>query len=80
MPAILPDADSVSAWLDPDIHGFDALKVLQPALEKCQVKWIVGLAFLPKDNVTSYFLGDLVSGVKRSWQRQEQRRQPMCQG
>ena len=30
MPAILSDSDAVSSWLDPQLHGFDALKVLRP--------------------------------------------------
>ena len=36
MPAILPDEEAVSAWLNQDLHGFEALKVLQslPGIEK----------------------------------------------
>ena len=36
MPAILPDEEAVSAWLNQDLHGFEALKVLQslPGFEK----------------------------------------------
>ena len=30
MPAILSDSDAVSSWLNPQLHGFDALKVLRP--------------------------------------------------
>ena len=30
MPAILSDTEAVSSWLDPQVHGLDALKVLRP--------------------------------------------------
>jgi hypothetical protein len=30
MPAILPDFESVRAWLDPDLKGADAVDVLEP--------------------------------------------------
>ena len=36
MPAILPDEEAVSAWLNQDLHGFEALKILQP-VEKIAV-------------------------------------------
>jgi len=38
MPAILSDEKAVSAWLDPEIKGLDALKVLQP-VEKNEIEW-----------------------------------------
>ena len=37
MPAILTDKESVSAWLNPDLHGISALDVLPKSLEKGQV-------------------------------------------
>ena len=38
MPAILPDEEAVSAWLDPNFHGFEALRVLRP-IPKESVSW-----------------------------------------
>ena len=38
MPAILPDEEAVSAWLDPNLHGFEALRVLRP-IPKETVSW-----------------------------------------
>jgi len=38
MPAILSDSDAVSSWLDPQLHGFDALKVLRP-VETNEIGW-----------------------------------------
>ena len=37
MPAILPDKESVTAWLDPHLHGTSALEVLPETLSKGQV-------------------------------------------
>ena len=37
MPAILADEAAVSAWLDKDLHGYEALKVLHP-VEKSAVR------------------------------------------
>ena len=37
MPAILPDKESVTAWLDPHLHGTSALEVLPKTLSKGQV-------------------------------------------
>ena len=37
MPAILPDKESVTAWLDPHLHGTSALEVLPKTLSKEQV-------------------------------------------
>ena len=37
MPAILPDKESVTAWLDPHLHGTSALEVLPRTLSKEQV-------------------------------------------
>jgi putative SOS response-associated peptidase YedK len=37
MPAILPTADAVQRWLDPEVHGKDAADLLQPNT-KDQVK------------------------------------------
>jgi hypothetical protein len=42
MPAILPNEEAVSAWLDDNLHGFDALKVLQPP-PKSEVIYFVSL-------------------------------------
>ena len=38
MPAILPDEEAVSAWLDPNLHGIEALRVLRP-IPKESVSW-----------------------------------------
>lgn len=37
MPAILPDKESVTAWLDPHLHGTSALEVLPKTVSKGQV-------------------------------------------
>ncbi len=38
MPAILPDAAAVQKWLDPEIEGADAVKLLKP-LKKGELSW-----------------------------------------
>lgn len=44
MPAILSDSEAVSAWLDSDLHGLDALKVLKPH-QKSEVQVLISFQF-----------------------------------
>ena len=54
MPAILSDTEAVSSWLDPQVHGLDALKVLRP-VDMNEVSSIINsfdfLAFLSPYNL-----------------------------
>ena len=38
VPAILPDPESVQNWLDPNVKGLDALKILEP-LGGSEITW-----------------------------------------
>ena len=68
MPAILPDEEAVSAWLNQDLHGFEALKVLQslPGFEKKSA--VSYLLQIFKSNVITYtyydHLLDITSVIK----------------